>query len=122
MAARGEYTVRVQGLRECLRALHTIDRDTKKVVLAGLRAAAVPVAGDANRRLDRYQGIGPITTRASQSGVFIQQSRRKVTGKRADFGALQMRKGLIPAAEGGGEEFVSRVDEALGLLIHAEGF
>lgn len=112
----------VKGLREVTRALHQVDRETERYVLDGLKEAAVPVSEDANRRLDRYQGIGKITPRASAGGVFIRQSARKKTGKRGDFGALQMRVGLIPAATDGEHEFIDRVDGALGRLISKEGF
>jgi hypothetical protein len=115
--------VRIEGLRETTRALRAIDDGRDKAVRLGLKAAAIPVSADANRRLDRYQSIGPIVPGASlaTASVFIRQSKRKVTGKRADFGALQMRKGLIPAAREGEAEFTVRVDEAIGFLIHKEG-
>lgn len=119
-AKRGEFTMHVKGYREVTRALQQTDKETRKYVLAGMKEAAGPMAGDANRRLDRYQGVGPIVARATNSGVFIRQSRRKVTGKRADFGALQMLKGLIPAAEDGERDLVERVDDALGRLISKE--
>lgn len=119
-AARGKYTVHVKGYREANRALQQVDKDTAKYVLDGLKDAAKPIADDANRRLDRYQSVGPIVARASRSGVFIRQSKRKKTGLRSDFGALQMRTGLIPAAEDGERELVERVDDALGRLISKE--
>jgi hypothetical protein len=122
VAARGDYTVRVEGLREVTRALQRVDSETARYVLDGLKEAAGPVSQDANRRLGRFQGVGAITSRASPAGVFIRQSHRKVTNRRGDFGALQMRVGLIPAATEGEGEFVSRVDSALDRLISKEGF
>lgn len=119
-AKQGEFTLRVKGYREVNRALQRVDNGTRRAVLDGLKEAAGPVASDANRRLDRFQGIGPVVARATSSGVFIRQSKRKKTGKRSDFGALQMRDGLIPAAESGEREMVDRVDNALGRLISKE--
>lgn len=119
-AARGNFTVHVKGYREVNRALKAVDDGAGKAVLDGLKEAANPIAGDANRRLARFQGVGQVVSRATRSGVFIRQSKRKRTGKRPDFGALQMRDGLIPAAEAGERDLVSRVDDALGRLIAKE--
>lgn len=113
--------MRVEGLRTVTRALQRVDDRTAATVLVGLKKAADPVSGDANRRLSKYQGVGAIKVRAAASGIFIQQSKRKVTGRRADFGALQMRIGLIPAAKEGAHEFTERVDLALEELIYKEG-
>lgn len=104
-----------------LRALGRTDRDLQRTVKDGLVEAAGPVARDAQDRLSKYVGVGPIVPAARISGVVIQQKARKKTGKRPDFGSLQMTRGLIPAAEHGEAEFVGRVDEALGRLIAREG-
>jgi hypothetical protein len=116
--------LRVNGLRETVRALDKVNRDTKKVVLAELAATAEPMAADARQLLSRYQGasLATIKPRASIRGVFITQGARKVTGDRPDFGALEMTKGLIPAVEGRADELVPRLERALDILGTREGF
>jgi hypothetical protein len=121
MAVTGEFTVRVEGWREAARALDRVNRDAKRSILSGIAEGARPIADDANERLGRYRGIGRITTRSNVSGVFVQQSHRKVTGKRGDFGALQMRRGLIPAAEQEQPHVVASIERALDGLISREG-
>lgn len=121
MAQTSEFTVRVEGWREAVRALDRVNRGAKREILKGIAEGARPIADDANTRLGRYRGIGRITTRASVTGVFVQQSHRKVTGKRPDFGALQMSRGLIPAVDAGGPEIEGRIEGALDGLITREG-
>lgn len=121
MARSGEFTIRVEGLTQVTRALNAVGDGAGRAALAGIRAASEPIAADANRRLSRYAQVGPIKTRASVSGVFIRQSKRKVTGLRPDFGALQMQRGLVPAAQAGTPGIVAGVDTALELLIAEEG-
>lgn len=121
---RGAFTVNVKGYREVLRALNQVDQGTRKSVLDGLKKAAEPVAADARSRLGGYAGLstGTIAPRAVSTGVYITQKAKKTTGLRPDFGALQMRQGLLPAAYSGQEKFVEAVDDALGRLINKEGF
>jgi hypothetical protein len=116
--------VKVNGYRETVRALDKVNRDAKKVVLAELALAAEPMAADARALLSRYQGasLSTIRPRASIRGVFITQNKRKVTGKRPDFGALEMTHGLIPAVEGKSDELVPRLEIALDALGASHGF
>jgi hypothetical protein len=64
VAARSE-TIRVTGYRETARALGKVNRGAKRAVFAGLRAAAQPIATDAQHRLSKYQGISLGTIRPS---------------------------------------------------------
>lgn len=118
------YRLHVTGLREVNRALNGVDKGTAKAMRDGFKHAAEPVASDARSRLSRYRGIslGTIRPRVSSSGVFIRQGRGKRTGKRPDFGSLQMRQGLIPAAEHGAPEFEHAIERSLDGLIRGEGF
>jgi hypothetical protein len=120
-AASGEFTIEVRGYREASRALLNVSKSARKVMLAGLAEAARPVSDDANRLLAQYRGVGRIVPRSAVTGVFIRQSKRKVTGKRPDFGSLQMKRGLLPAAAKGEDGFGNRVEAALGVLILREG-
>lgn len=117
------FRVHVRGYKEALRALNQVDKGTRKAMLTGLKRAAEPVTQDARSRLRGYPGLstGSIVPRATSKGVYITQKHGKTTGTRPDFGALQMRVGLLPAAADGFDEFVDRVDDALGDLIRGEG-
>jgi hypothetical protein len=116
------FRVNVKGYREVLRALNAVDQGTRTAVLAGLMKAAEPVTQDARARLRGYPGLSveSIMPRAVARGVYITQKHGRTTGTRPDFGALQMRVGLIPAATDGKDEFTDRVDDALGILISKE--
>lgn len=118
------FTVRVSGLRETVAAFRRIDGSLVKEVRDALKEAAEPVASSARQKISRYRGasLGTIRPRASGASVFVRQDARKVTGRRGDFGALQMRKGLEPALEENAEEVVSKVDDALGKLAGESGF
>jgi len=124
MAGRGAYTVRVKGYREVMRALNAVDKDTRKSVLAGLKEAALPIAEDARGLLGGYAGLSTstIVPRAVGNGVFVTQKAKKTTGLRPDFGALQMRQGLLPAVMSHQDTIADKVDDALGKLINKEGF
>lgn len=117
------FTTRVEGYREVTRALQRVNRSSKATLYAGLREAAEPIAADTRGRLTRYQGIslGTIGPKATQRGVSITQRAKKVTGKRPDFGALQMTRGFIPAATAGQGEIADRVEAAFSALIQTEG-
>jgi hypothetical protein len=117
-------TVRVNGLRETVRALDKVNRDAKKVVLAELASAAEPIAATARTKISRYSGasLATIKPRAATKGVFVRQNARKVSGLRADFGALQMTHGLLPALAEHANEIVPGLDRALGRLADSQNF
>lgn len=123
-AARGAYTVRVKGYREVTRALNQVDKGTRKALLDALKKGADPVAQDARQRLSSYAGLSTTTIvpRAVAGGVFVTQKRGKKTGTRPDFGSLQMRVGLIPAAAANEDHVRDMVDDAMDTLINREGF
>lgn len=122
--ARTASTLRVKNLRETLRALQKVNKDAGKTIRDDLKEAAEPVASTARAKLSRYVGasVGTIGPRASVRGVFVTQRARKVTGRRADFGALQMRRVLIPALEEHEDEVVDAVEDALDRLGRSAGF
>lgn len=124
MATRGAVTLRVRGYREVTRALNQVDKGARKALLDGLKEAADPTAQDARAKLSGYAGLdtGSIQPRAVAGGVYITQKHGKKTGTRPDFGSLQMRQGLLPAAYENQDMFRDKVDDALGRLINREGF
>ena len=117
-------TVRVRGLRETQRALQKVNKEAAKTVRDALKEATEPVASDARSRLSRYAGasVGTIGPRATNRGVFVTQRARKKTGKRGDFGVLQMQEVLVPALEEHEGEIVERVDDALERLARSARF
>lgn len=66
--------------------------------------------------------MGTLAPRASVKGVFVTQRARKVSGKRADFGTLQMTSVLIPALDEHQDEVLDSVEQALDRLGRSAGF
>lgn len=116
-------TVTVSGLNETLRALNRIERGCHKKVLGGLLEAAEPVRRSWISKLDRYQGAstGTIGPKMTTKGVFVTQRARKVTGRRGDYGSLQMRHGLSALFENY-DETRKLTERALNDLITDNGF
>ena len=114
MAARNQTLV-VKGYKEFLRACTRADADTKRFVRAAFRDVGEIVRRDAAERLTPYsqRSAQGLKVRVRQRGVAVEQSLRKVTGKRPDFGSLQMRKALLPALEQNNEKIDEAMEEAL---------
>lgn len=132
MAGRGEYAVRVSGVAEVLAALKATDRAAYRNFTAELRAIAGDVAKDAELLFDDKVPIGaqgdPPTatqfkprTRTAGGLVYVEQARRKVTGKRPDYGAKQMRNALLPAAAKAQADIGPRVELAVAAAIFENG-
>jgi hypothetical protein len=113
-------TIRVQGLREVQRALKQCEGGLDKQMRAAGKAAAEPVAASAKDKIGRYRGasLGTIRPRASVRGAFVQQGARKVTGKRGDFGVLQMGL-LIDALEEEREQALTIYESRIDQLVDA---
>lgn len=92
--------IRVSGIRELLRATDRAGKETKTAVRQIIRNTALHVRILARERFDRYDTRSAAGYRVvvRQRGVAVEQSLRKVTGKRPDYGSLQMRRALLPAA------------------------
>jgi hypothetical protein len=137
----GGGTIEVRGIAEVLSALGKVNSESKKVLVAALREAAWPVQSDTKSRLHSvthklstepagYQGLSydtiGIAVRSGAggfaAGVAVTQRKKKVTGRRGDFGALQMERGFIPALEANREETYKGVELAFDTLITESGF
>lgn len=98
----GELVVR--GYKELLRGLVDADKNTRREVRATLREAGdtVKVAA-AENALSRFHNAGRTAAGyrvvVRQRGLSVEQSIRKTTGKRPDYGGLQMKDALLPALE-----------------------
>lgn len=105
----------LRGYRELLKALQRADADTRKLVRQAFRDAGEIVRRDAAERLSKYSARSAqgLKVRVRQRGVAVEQSLRKTTGKRPDYGALQMRKALLPAREEQHDKVERFVEDAL---------
>lgn len=99
MPAPRRETIKVEGLRDFLRDTNKAERETKKKVRERLKEAGDVVRKEASRMFDPVSAktAAGYRVRARVSGVHVEQSLRKTTGTRPDYGALQMRRALIPA-------------------------
>lgn len=107
------------GLKELIKGARAAGKATQVEVREALAKSGEIIRADAYPRLARYstQSAAGLKVRVRQRGVGVEQSLRKTTGLRPDYGSLQMRKALLPAvaakfpeAEG---EFYKAVDDIL---------
>jgi hypothetical protein len=108
-------TLRVDGYRQLMQALARTDKASRKAVRDELRQAGEHVRVEAGGRFvatDSKSAAG-YKTRVRQRGVAVEQSLRKTTGLHPEFGALQMRRALVPALEGNEQRTVREMEAAL---------
>jgi hypothetical protein len=118
-------TVRVRGLKELHRDFKKMSKELGKEVDRELKAAAAPVREDAASRFQGYSPRSASGYRVRSRGfgqVAVQQSRRKTTGQRPDFGSLQMRRALLPALYAKEDEVHRAIDRMLGRWGGEYGF
>ena len=121
MAAAG---IRVEGTAEVVRAFRGVDKKLAADFGNDLKKAAEPVAESARSKISRYQGasLRTIRTRRRGANVYVEQSARKVTGLRGDYGSLQMTRGLEPALDEKTDEVFESVRDVLDKYAEGEGF
>lgn len=118
--------IHVEGLRELNTAFGRVSKRLQRELQAELRNVAEPLAASV-RRVAEEKNWGPRTVSGIRAGstrgqVVIRQNRRKVTGARSDFGALQMREAFIPEAERWGPIVQRRLEVMLDRLTSENGF
>lgn len=121
MAAGG---VKVTGLREFTSAVRKAQGNTSVARLGDeLKRLAEPVQTATKGKLGRYGGdpAGGVRIRRRGLNVAVEQTRRKVTGKRGDFGALQMTRAFVPSLEENRGQVEAGVDRWLDQGIRAAG-
>lgn len=108
-------TVRVTGLKELNRAINKADRDTQKLLKAPFKRVGEIVRADAESKFSAYdsRSAGGYRVKVQVKGVKVEQSLRKVTGKRGDYGALQMRRAMQPALDDKQPEVIVEMNKAL---------
>jgi hypothetical protein len=107
--------LRVEGYREFMRATARADSDLKRYVRSTLRDVGEIVRLEAAARfapVDIRSATG-YRTSVTQRGVAVYQSIPKVTGNRPDYGRLQMRRALLPAAYSNRERVEQKMEEAI---------
>lgn len=114
-----QVTIKVEGLREYQRAVSKAEKETKKVVRERLKEVGDFVRVDAAGKLSQYDAYSAskLRVRVRQAGVFVEQSLRKSTGLRPDFGELQMTRALIPSATENEAELEQKMEEAAEDLV-----
>lgn len=114
MAVR-DQTLVVSGYTDLLRAFAQADKNTKKFLRQTFAEVGKVVRTDASWRFDKFSSRSAAGYRVyvRQRGVGVEQSLRKTTGKRPDYGALQMRDALIPALEGKKNTIEHKFEEAI---------
>ena len=114
--------VTIEGWREVDRALRKVDKDKSAEFRTEFAKAGEYVSEDFQRKIVRYGGAKTETvkSKALASGVFVVQNANKVTGKRGDFGALQMRH-LIASREENVDKTVEALEDAMDRVIVRAG-
>lgn len=117
-------TVKVEGLRELQAAFRKIDGKLVKEFGNELKEVAEPVVRSAHVKVARYRGASIRTIRARRRGlnISVEQGARKVTGRRSDFGRLQLRQVLEPALDENRDGVITDVDRVLGRWADDAGF
>lgn len=115
MAATG-YALR--GYQDVLRGLRDADKDSRRKIRAEFREVGRIVQRSATERfsaIDQRSAAG-FKTVVRLRGVSVEQSLKRTTGKRPDYGSLQMRKALIPAAIGKQDDLERGIEHALDVV------
>lgn len=105
----------VKGVRELQRALRVYDMDLAKNLRQELKQVGMLVQVEARARFTSFseKSAAGYKVRVRQRGVSVEQSLRKTTGLRPDWGALQMTQALIPALVTKEPLVVERVERML---------
>src|SRR4051812_31611934 len=97
-------SIRYEGLREVAQALREVDRGALVELTKDLGEVGGVVERDARSRFDRIDAASAagfdtrVRVNSSSLGlVTVGQKLRKTTGRRPDFGALQVTSALLPA-------------------------
>lgn len=110
-----EIGLNVTGLAEALARLKAFDEALQISLVAELRKAAGLVRDEAQSRFMEYNEKAAegyrVVMRAR--GIDVEQKYRRVTGKRPDFGVLQMREALLPSLKDHEESTYALVEAAL---------
>jgi hypothetical protein len=107
------------GLSDLLKASRDAGASTQKEVRAALAKSGEIVQADAVPRFAKYstKSAAGFKVRVRQRGVGVEQSLLKTTGLRPEWGALQMRKALLPAVASKFPQVEAEFDKALDEIL-----
>lgn len=116
MVREGELVV--HGYREFMRACAHAPKEAKREVRLILREAGESVRRNATERFDAYSTKSAHGYRVAvrTRGITVEQSLRKTTGRNPQWGALQMRKALLPALSHERQAFERDMEHAVDLI------
>ena len=119
MATRQGATIEVKGWKELVKASRELPANSRRELRKAFRESGELVRSDAAARFSQIdaRSAAGYKVRVRQSGVAVQQSLRKTTGKRPDYGALQMRRALLPALDANEAETMQKLEAALDDVI-----
>ena len=119
MARQG--TLVVKGYREFMAACTAAQPRTRKEVRESLRKVGEVVRIDAMRRFSPIstRSAAGYRTRVRQTGIAVQQSLKKTTGKHPHYGSLQMKRALLPALAANAAETERELERALDRVADA---
>ena len=109
--------VKVRGLGEMQRDFRKLSKDLDRELSEELVQIAEPVARSIRRRAE-MEGYGERTVSGIAAGrrrgaAVVRQRRKKVTGRRPDFGGIQLREVFEPAVAAHAAQSERRVEEFL---------
>jgi hypothetical protein len=115
-----EETLVVTGYKELLRACDRAGKETKKEVRDTFRKVGDIVKVDAAGKFFAYDvhTAAGFRTVVRARGVSVEQSLRRTTGLRPDFGALQMRRALLPALAEDEPQVEHQFEEAISTVAN----
>jgi hypothetical protein len=117
--------IKITNLRQFHRALKDYDEDLKRELEQELKDAGDIVRTEARRRFSAIDVRSAAGFRPRVRGfgrVVVEQSRRRTSGLRGDFGSLQMRRALIPAVADNQGRVLEAVESMLDRIGRQEGF
>src|SRR5215831_3188478 len=108
-------TVAVRGYKELVKASYLADRQLRRQMRDTFRQVGEPVRSEAAIRfaaVDARSARG-YRVRVRQTGVIVEQSLRRTTGKHPEYGKLQMKRALLPALRDEEPETMRRFERAV---------
>lgn len=98
-----------------MRAVNKADKETKKLVRARFKQVGEIVRKDGASRFSRYDSgsASGFKVKVRARGVSVEQTRKKVTGRRGDYAELQMSRALEPALVDNQDEVVREIEKAV---------
>jgi hypothetical protein len=116
-------TIHVRGLRELQAAFLKLSPELRKELRKELKEAGEVVRREAVSLWDEDPRISAgYKVRVRARGVAVEQSQGRTTGRRPDFGALQMRTALSPALDAKTDQVVVGLELMLDRLGGSAGF